>query len=34
MSPHRFQMLAVSLAGLTLLALPYAVLGWMLRVAA
>lgn len=34
MSPHRFQMLAVSLAGLTLLVLPYAVLGWMLRVAA
>jgi hypothetical protein len=34
MSPHRFQMLALSLAGLTLLVLPYAVLGWMLWSAA
>ena len=29
MSPHRLQMLALYLAGLTLLVLPYAVLGWM-----
>lgn len=34
MSPHRFQILALSLAGLTLLVLPCAVLGWMLWVAA
>jgi hypothetical protein len=29
MSPHRLQMLAIYAAGLILLALPYAVLGWM-----
>ena len=29
MSPHRLQMLALYLAALTLLVLPYAVLGWI-----